>query len=96
MPRRRPPGRHVVLPLYRRAASFLQTTAGRGGCSLYLDLLEIQADRNDGKGYLPLAFDPTPDYTDPTPAKWTYRAIYRVGEVQVGQWSSPVSIMVGL
>ena len=90
---------------------FYPFTAGRlpfckpplagAGCSLYLDLLELQVDRNDGKGYVPLAFDPTPDYIDPTPfpatpAKWTYRAIYRVGEVQVGQWSSPVSIMVGL
>jgi hypothetical protein len=26
---------------------------------------------------------------------WTYKAIYRVGDAQVGQWSNPVSITVG-
>ncbi len=31
----------------------------------------------------------------PVPAKWTYRAIYRIGDQSVGQWSSPVSVMVG-
>ena len=72
---------------------------GWQGYQAYVDLLEIQVDRNDGKGYVVLTFDPTPGYTDLTPfpvvpAKWTYRAIYRVGEVQVGQWSSPVSITV--
>ena len=29
-----------------------------------------------------------------TPVKWTYRAIYRVGDAQVGIWSAPVSITV--
>jgi hypothetical protein len=26
---------------------------------------------------------------------WTYKAIYRVGDAQVGQWSNPESITVG-
>jgi hypothetical protein len=48
-----------------------------------------------------LTFDTTPGFTDltpfpATPTKWTYRAIYRLDEAQVGQWSSPVSIMVGV
>ena len=30
-----------------------------------------------------------------TPTKWTYRAIYRVGDQRVGQWSKSVSIAVG-
>jgi hypothetical protein len=30
-----------------------------------------------------------------TPAKWTYRAIYRVNDQRVGQWSPTVSVMVG-
>jgi len=46
------------------------------------------------------AFDTTPGYTDtcPPPAtlvKWKYRAIYRVGDQQVGQWSNEMSITVG-
>ena len=28
------------------------------------------------------------------PAKWTYRAIYRVNDAQVGLWSKPVSLTV--
>ncbi len=73
---------------------------GWQGNSAYLDLLELQVDRNDGKGYVALAFDTTPGYIDTapfpaTPAKWTYRAIYRVADAQVGMWSLPVSIIVG-
>ena len=57
-------------------------------------------DRGDGKGFGLLTFDTTPGYTDTqpfpaVPAKWTYRAIYRVGDSPVGQWSSPVSVTVG-
>ncbi len=48
-----------------------------------------------------LAIDTTPGYTDTqpfpsAPAKWTYQAIYRVGDSRVGQWSNPVSIAVGV
>ena len=72
---------------------------GWQGYSAWLDLCELQADRGDGKGFIPLAFDTTPGYTDTapfpaTPVKWTYRAIYRVGDAQVGIWSAPVSITV--
>jgi hypothetical protein len=71
-----------------------------GGHGNYLDMCELQVDRADGKGFVPLAFDTTPGYTDTqpfpaAPAKWTYKAIYRVGDAQVGQWSNPVSITVG-
>jgi hypothetical protein len=73
---------------------------GWGGNSAFLDMCEIEVDRADGKGFVLLAFDTTPGYTDSapfpaTPAKWTYRAIYRVGDARVGQWSKPVSIIVG-
>lgn len=73
---------------------------GWGGNSAYLDICEIQVDRGDGKGYVFLTFDTTPGYTDTqpfpaTPTKWTYRAIYRVGDAQVGLWSLPVNITVG-
>ena len=70
-----------------------------GGYTAYLDSCEIQVDRNDGKGFVLLAMDTTPGYTDTQafPAAhtvWTYRAIYRVDDVQVGVWSQPVSIAV--
>ena len=73
---------------------------GWQGNSAFLDLLEIQVDRGDGKGWGFLTFDTTPNYTDTTPlpatlAKWKYRAIYRVGDAQVGAWSNEVSITVG-
>ncbi|HEY5041366.1 MAG TPA: hypothetical protein VIK53_05130 [Verrucomicrobiae bacterium] len=72
---------------------------GWGGNSAYLDICEIQVDRGDGKGFVLLAFDTTPGYTDTqpfpaAPVTWTYRAIYRVGDAQVGQWSNPVSVTV--
>ena len=72
---------------------------GWGGNVAYLDMCELQVDRGDGKGFVPLAFDTTPNYTDTQPfpgarAVWTYRAIYRVGDAQVGVWSQPVSVAV--
>jgi hypothetical protein len=71
-----------------------------GGYVNYLDMCEIQVDRGDGKGFVALAFDTTPGYTDPAPipaapVKWTYRAIYRVNDAQVGLWSKLVSLIVG-
>ena len=72
-----------------------------GGFSAFLDICEIQVDRTDaGTAFGPLAFDTTPGYVDTepfpsAPAKWTYRAIYRVGDQRVGQWSKSVSITVG-
>ena len=54
----------------------------------------------DTKGEVFLANDTTPNCTDTTqfpatPTNWTYRAIYRVGDSRVGQWSKPVSVTVG-
>jgi hypothetical protein len=71
-----------------------------GGNSAFLDMIELQVDRSDSKGYVFLANDTTPGYTDTTPfpaalTKWTYRGIYRVGDAQVGVWSNPVSVTVG-
>ena len=69
-----------------------------GGFSNDLDMLQIQVDR--GNGFVDLAYDTTPGYTDTqpfptTPAKWKYRAIYRVSEAQVGLWSTVKEILVG-
>jgi len=72
---------------------------GWGGYAAWLDICELQVDRGDGKGFVFLTFDTTPGYTDTqafpaTPAVWTYRAIYRVGDNQVGLWSKPASVTV--
>jgi hypothetical protein len=72
---------------------------GWGGNSAYLDSCEIWVDRNDGKGYVLLTIDTTPGYTDTQPfpaasAKWTYKAIYRLDDAQVGLWSQPASVTV--
>jgi hypothetical protein len=71
---------------------------GWQGKSAFVDMLELEVDRGDGQGFKLLAFDTTPNYLDTTvpttAAKWTYRAIYRVGDARVGQWSAPVSIAV--
>jgi len=73
---------------------------GWGGHSAYLDMIEIQVDRGDGKGFVLLTYDTTPGYLDPTPmpaapVKWTYRAGYRVGDQRVGEWSAETAITVG-
>jgi hypothetical protein len=82
------------------SGSTVKITWGWGGNSTFLDLCELQVDRADGKGYTLLAMDSTPNYEDTTPlpaapTKWTYKAIYRVGDHQVGQWSAEVSVIVG-
>ncbi len=62
--------------------------------------LEIQKMGSDGKWYL-LAIDTVPNYTDTEPlpsagqsAVWQYRAIYRLKDERVGQWSDVVAITV--
>lgn len=82
-------GNHVEIPW------------GWGGYAAFLDQCEIQVDRNDGKGRVLLAIDTTPGYNDTqplpaTPTKWTYWAIYRIGDAQVGLWSKPVTVTVSL
>ena len=72
---------------------------GWQGNGAYLDICEIQVNRGDGKGFGLLTYDTTPGYTDTqpfpaTPVKWTYKAIYRVGDAQTGQWSNPVTLTV--
>jgi hypothetical protein len=66
----------------------------------FLKSCEILVDRGDGEGFQFLTIDTTPGYTDTqpfpaAPAKWTYKAVFRVGDTRVGQWSDPVSVTVG-
>ncbi len=64
------------------------------------DGIEIYVDRGDGN-FTFLAIDTYPNYTDTTPlpaatasAVWKYKAIYRLNDSQVGQWSDVASITV--
>ena len=64
------------------------------------DALEIWVDRGTGT-FAYLANDTVPDYLDTAPlpapgqsALWRYKAIYRLSDAQVGQWSDVVSIAV--
>ena len=71
-----------------------------GGFAAFLDMIDFEVDRGDGKGWVPLNSDSTPGYTDtfpqPTaPIRWKYRAIYRLGDQRVGKWSAEMSIIVG-
>jgi hypothetical protein len=73
---------------------------GWGGHGDHVDLLQIQVDRADGKGWVDLVHDTTPNYTDtaPFPANatvWKYRAIFHVNDAPVGLWSATVSVPVG-
>lgn len=66
-----------------------------------MDGIEIHVDRGDGKGFVFLAIDSIPDYTDTAPlpaagqsALWKYMAIYKQNDDRVGQWSDVVSLAV--
>jgi hypothetical protein len=66
----------------------------------FLDAIEICVDRGDGEGFQLLTIDTTPGYTDTAPfpaaaARWSYKAIFRVGDQRVGQWSDVTTIAVG-
>ncbi len=73
--------------------------SGFGGYAAYLDAIEWQVNRNDGKGSVPLVVAITPNYTDLQPfpvasTVWTYSAIFLLNNVRVGVWSQSVSIAV--
>lgn len=76
----------------------VEITWGWQGFRAFLDMCEIQVDR--GAGFAVLTYDSSPTYIDTTPfpatpVKWTYKAIYRVDDAPVGQWSLEVSVIVG-
>ena len=65
--------------------------------------IEIWVDRNDGNSFVFLTINTEPNTTDttqlPAPgtiAVWNYKAIYRLHDEQVGQWSDVVSVTVGV
>lgn len=64
------------------------------------DDLEILADRGDGQGFVLLTIARTTRVPDPsplphTPTVWKYKAIYRLKDERIGQWSAEVSHSVG-
>jgi len=63
--------------------------------------LEIWVDRGDGAGFTFLTINTEPNTSDSQPlpttsAVWKYKAIYRLHDEQVGQWSDVLSITVGV
>jgi len=96
------PDWNVFGPVLKISRAPAGVTVGWGwqGKSAFLDQCEIEVDRGDAKGWVLLAIDTTPGYVDTEaipsqPTKWQYRAIYRVGDQRVGQWSAAASVIVG-
>ena len=65
------------------------------------DRINIYVDRKDGKGFVFLTTDSQPDYIDKHPMPkgveslvWDYKAIYLIGDDQVGQFSEPIQVTV--
>jgi len=63
--------------------------------------IEIWVDRGDGAGFTFLTINTEPNTNDSQPlpatsAVWKYKAIYRLHDEQVGQWSDVLSITVGV
>ena len=97
-----PPDLGQVQPILKPSVSGSEVLVKWGweGQSRWLSSCEILVDRSDAKGFVLLTIDTTPNYTDtqPFPALktiWSYKAIYRADDAQVGQWSQPVSVTVG-
>ena len=62
--------------------------------------IEIWVDRGDGAGFTFLTINTEPNTSDNQPlpttsAVWKYKAIYRLHDEQIGQWSDVLSITVG-
>lgn len=62
---------------------------------------DLYVDRSDDKGFVFLATATVPQYTDNTElphgintALWNYKAIYKIGDDQTGEFSNPVSIAI--
>jgi hypothetical protein len=64
--------------------------------------IEIWANRDDGRGFAFFTINTEPNTLDNTPlpppdtaVNWQYKAIYRLHDEQVGQWSDVLSILAG-
>ncbi|UOA08547.1 hypothetical protein [Methylobacter sp. S3L5C] len=85
-----------ILSVYSEAGHpVIQWT--KGGASA----LEIWTDRGDGNNFVFLGINIEPNSKDSSPlpttgAVWKYKAIYRLHDQQVGQWSDVISVAVGV
>ena len=64
------------------------------------DALEIWVDRNDERGFGLFTIANSPRITDTTPLPatpihWRYKAIYRLKDAQIGNWSEVTPVAVG-
>ena len=64
------------------------------------DALEIWVDRNDERGFGLFTIANSPRITDTTPLPatpihWKYKAIYRLKDAQIGNWSEVTPVAVG-
>ena len=64
------------------------------------DTLEIWVDRGDDKGFGLFTIASSPRVPDPTPlpaspVHWKYKAIYRLKDAQIGNWSTITPVAVG-
>ncbi len=94
----------IVDPTTYQPVLTLTLTAGHphiGWPKLGMDSLDLWKDCGDGKGFVPLTFTTNTDYADNSPlpaagtsAVWKYKAVYRLNDAQVGQWSDVATIGV--
>ena len=96
-----PPDYTTLQPVLKLSISGNRVLVGWGwqGHRVFLDQCEIWVDRGDGRGFVLLTYTITPGYTDLTPfpaapVKWLYRAIYRLNDESIGQWSKTASVTV--
>jgi hypothetical protein len=82
----------------KNTATGIEIGWGWQGFGKFLDQCEIEVDR--GTGWTLLTIDTTPNYKDTatppaTLTRWKYRAIYRIDDARVGQWSTEAEVTVG-
>ena len=73
---------------------------GWQGMRVWLSSCEVHVDRGGGAGFALLTIGTRPGSVDkhPFPATrtvWSYKAIYRANDAEVGRWSPTVSVAVG-
>ncbi len=100
-------GAEIVPPDYNTLTPALKVTKGNGGHpelkwgKQQMPQLEICVDRGEGKGWETVVTSNQAHFLDQHPlpaagssAVWRYKAIYKLKDVQTGQWCEPVSISV--
>jgi len=97
-----PPDLSAVQPVLAAKVngSVVDIKWGWGGNAKFLESCQIMVDRADTHGFVLLTIDTTPNYTDTqafpgSKTIWTYKAIYRANDAEVGIWSAAVSVVVG-